>query len=75
MLKKIYVFAWILLGLLALSSLWGGYFDSVAQVAFMVAVLVLVCAPALWSVFSDTRDDKLQIFSRNDELNSTGGKG
>lgn len=67
MLKTSYILVWILVALSAVVSLLGGYFNSVTQVAFSVTVLALVYALALWSVFTNTQDIKLETFSRNDE--------
>ena len=74
MLKIFYLLAWILVALLAVVSLLGGYFDAVTQVSFSVAVLALVYALALWSVLTNTQDKRLEIYSRGDALNFEGGK-
>jgi ABC-type nickel/cobalt efflux system permease component RcnA len=73
MLKTIYAMAWILVALAAIVSLLGDHFSSLTQVAFSVAVLVLVYALALWSVFTNTKDIRAEIFSRSDEINFNGG--
>jgi hypothetical protein len=73
MLKTFYLLAWILVALLAVVSLLGGYFDAVTQAGFSVAVLALVYALALWSVLTNTQDTRLEISSRGDVLNFDGG--
>lgn len=74
MLKTFYLLAWILVALLAVVSLLGGYFYAATQVAFSVAALALVYALALWSVLTNTQDTRLEISSRADALNFEGGK-
>jgi hypothetical protein len=70
MLKTFYILAWVLVAMTAAVSLWGGFFNSVTQVAFSVAALVLVYALALWSVFTNTHDD---LVGGNHEIQFHGG--
>ena len=70
MLKTIYIMAWVLLAMLAVGSLFGGYLNPVTQVVFSVAALALVYALALWSVFTNTPDD---VVGGNHELQFNGG--
>lgn len=74
MLKTFYLLAWILVALLAVVSLLGGYFYAATQVGLSVAVLALVYALALWSVLTNTHDTRLEISSRGDAPNFGGGK-
>jgi hypothetical protein len=64
MLKTFYILAWILVALSAVVTHLGGYFNSVAQVTFSFAVLALVYALALWSVFTNTQRTELEISTR-----------
>jgi hypothetical protein len=74
MLKTFYILAWFLVALSAVVSLLGGYFNSVTQLTFSVAVLALVYALVLWSVLTNTQDASLEMSRRGDGLNFMGGK-
>jgi hypothetical protein len=74
MLKTYYILAWILVTVLAVLSLLAGNFNSAAQVSFSVAVLALVYALALWSVFTNTNDATLEMLSKHDTLRYKGEK-
>lgn len=73
MLKIFYILAWILVALLAVVALLAGYFNSITQVTFSFAVLALVYALALWSVFK-TQDARFEMLGRGNEPSSKGGK-
>ena len=56
MLKKFYVFAWILLAGSAIVSFFNGTFDELAMIGVSLGTVSLVYAFALWAV---TRDSQL----------------
>ncbi len=74
MLKTFYISAWILVAIAAVASFWSGYYDSAMLVALSLTVLVLVYALALWSVFTNPNDAKLEIFRWDGELRFEAGK-
>ena len=60
MMKRFYVSAWFLLAAAALVSVVTGAFNPVALFVFSLVALGLVYTLALWSVFVNTRDLKLE---------------
>jgi membrane protein implicated in regulation of membrane protease activity len=54
MLKKFYVFTWLLLGASVLSSTLQGPLTALQWVTFSLIAAALVYALALWAVFTNT---------------------
>ena len=65
MMKAFYALTWVFLGLTAITMALTGALSPVALVALSLAAAALVYGLALWSVITNTRDQKLQVFDRN----------
>lgn len=65
MMKTFYTLAWVFLALLSVRFALTGVLNPVTLVGLSLAALALVYGLALWSVFSNAQDPRLQVFDRN----------